>query len=176
MVALNTVRELADRKKRWRSLPLAGGLVALGLASVIGCASVPEGRAMLDAHTLYNDEILNQRKLDLTGEVFALNYVSHDPTRPDLESPEAIEQMIAPIFEAFPDIMWTVNDRFVSDDRIAVRWSATGTHKKDFMGIPATGKKIVITGLSVHRFEGTKIVETWDYADYLGLMQQLTGQ
>jgi hypothetical protein len=51
----------------------------------------------------------------------------------------------------------------------------TSCHEKDFLGIPATGRKIVIIGLSVHWFAAGKIVESWDYPDYMGMMQQLTG-
>jgi excisionase family DNA binding protein len=40
-------------------------------------------------------------------------------------------------------------------------------------GVPATGKQVTMTGMSIHRFAGDKIHESWDYYDALGLMQQL---
>jgi hypothetical protein len=42
-----------------------------------------------------------------------------------------------------------------------------------FMGIPATGKQIVIRGIQINRFGHGKIAETWDFTDYMGLMTQL---
>ena len=53
------------------------------------------------------------------------------------------------------------------------RWSSTGTHKGEFMGIPATGKKIKVDVVSISLFVGDKVVESWDYVDMLGMMQQM---
>ena len=54
-----------------------------------------------------------------------------------------------------------------------VRFIIRGTHLGMFRGIPATGKKIEMGGISIHRCAGGKIVEGWSFLDTLGMMQQL---
>ena len=141
----------------------------------MGCATTPKERDMFQIHSMYNDEILNERKVELAKEVFGPNYVSHDPGRPDI-GVEDMLQFFMSIFEAFPDMKWIVLNRFVSGNMMTIHFEATGTHKKEFMGIPATNRKIVFTGLTMHRFEGEKIAESWNYADIMGMMAQLTGE
>lgn len=58
-------------------------------------------------------------------------------------------------------------------NKIAVRWTGTGTHKGDFMGIPATGKHVSVTGITVDTFKDGKVVESWTNYDALGLLHQL---
>ena len=56
---------------------------------------------------------------------------------------------------------------------MVIRWTATGTHKGEMMGIPATGKQVTITGFDEFRISGGKITEMWQNYDQLGMMQQL---
>ena len=54
-----------------------------------------------------------------------------------------------------------------------IRWTAQGTHQGEFFGIPATGKRIAISGTSIYRIAGGQVAEEWTQADMLGLMTQL---
>jgi predicted ester cyclase len=56
---------------------------------------------------------------------------------------------------------------------VAVRFTTRGVHKGDFMGLPATGKSITITGIEIFHIENGKIAEIWGEANLFGLMQQL---
>ena len=58
-------------------------------------------------------------------------------------------------------------------DKVAYRWTLTGTHKGEFEGIPPTNKKVTVWAISISRIAGGKIVEDWSRVDTLGLMQQL---
>ncbi|MHA2377092.1 MAG: ester cyclase, partial [Candidatus Thorarchaeota archaeon] len=69
---------------------------------------------------------------------------------------------------------YTVEDMIEDDDKVVARWSAKGTHKGDFMGIPATGKQVAFSGIEIIRIENGKAVEEWEELDRAGLMQQLT--
>jgi steroid delta-isomerase-like uncharacterized protein len=77
------------------------------------------------------------------------------------------------ILGAFPDINFTVEDVFGAGDRVAVRWSATMTHTGDHLGMPASGKPVRITGITVVRITNNKIVEGWDNWDQLGMLKQI---
>ena len=74
---------------------------------------------------------------------------------------------------AFPDLHFTLEDVIGEGDRVVVRWTATGTHKAEVMGVPATGKRVAVTGIEVSRFADGKLAETWVNWDALGLLRQL---
>lgn len=77
------------------------------------------------------------------------------------------------MMKAFPDAKATVEDLVAVGDKIAYRITVTGTHKGEFAGIPATGKKIKIRSIGIARFTGGKVIEEWENFDELGMMQQL---
>jgi predicted ester cyclase len=58
-------------------------------------------------------------------------------------------------------------------ETVVARWSCRGAHKGDLNGIAPTGKQFAISGVSIVRFAGGKMVEGWINWDALGLMQQL---
>src|SRR5439155_22952243 len=74
---------------------------------------------------------------------------------------------------AFPDLQVNAEDLIAEGDRVVARWSSSGTHKGDFMGIPPTGKQVQITGIDLFRFSGGKIAEHWGVFDQLWMLQQL---
>ena len=74
---------------------------------------------------------------------------------------------------AFQDFRLTVEEVLSDGETTMARWSCRGTHKGELNGIAPTGKQISITGISVARFAGGKMVEGWVNWDALGLMRQL---
>ena len=78
-----------------------------------------------------------------------------------------------PIFPAFPDFNWSVEDVFAAGDKVVVRFVFRGTHQGEFMGIPATGIKVEVGGMNIIRIKDGKTVEDWEDADVLGWMMQL---
>jgi steroid delta-isomerase-like uncharacterized protein len=76
-------------------------------------------------------------------------------------------------YTAFPDLYHTVDDTIVDGDRVAVRFTLRGTHGGDFMGLPATGKPVVVGAVVVMRVEDGRAAELRGVFDRLGLMQQL---
>jgi steroid delta-isomerase-like uncharacterized protein len=77
-------------------------------------------------------------------------------------------------FEAFPDFHLTVQDLVAEGDRVAVRWTWTGTHNGEFMGAPATGKHVDGAGMGLYRISGSLIAEQWVTEDVTALMRQLS--
>jgi predicted ester cyclase len=58
-------------------------------------------------------------------------------------------------------------------DRVVCRERITGTHRGDYMGLPATGKRVEYNEIVIGRFADGRIVETWGVVDVLSLMKQL---
>jgi predicted ester cyclase len=109
----------------------------------------------------YMEELFNQRKFEVLDELFAPALLGR------------IRQTSVPFLMAFPDWHGTVEDIVVEGDTVANRWTGHGTHLGDQMGLPATGKAVTMTGITIFRVSGNEIVEEWTQADQVGLMQQL---
>src|SRR5215204_139671 len=121
------------------------------------------------------DEILNgQGNLNVADELFAPDYVGHNPASPeDTRGPEGVEEFASMFRSAFPDVHLSVEDQVAEGDKVVTRWIASGTHQGDLMGIAPTGKRVTVAGTSVERVVDGKIEETWDNYDALGMMQQI---
>lgn len=74
---------------------------------------------------------------------------------------------------AFPDLRFTIEDVIGEGDKVLTRWTLTGTQQGEFMGIPATGRAISVSGMSLDRIEAGLVVEGFDGWDALGLRRQL---
>ena len=112
--------------------------------------------------------------LDVVDELIASDYIGHDPATPEpLRGPEGVKQFIATYLAAFPDARITVEEQLAEGDLVATRWSGRGTHEGELMGIEPTGKQATVSGLTISRLQGGKIVEEFQNWDTFGLMQQL---
>ena len=116
-------------------------------------------------------ECWNKRDFSAIEELFP-DCIYHSPATGELRG-EAYRKFFASLLNAFPDGRLTVNDQVAEDDKVVARWSFTGTHKGQLMGIAPTGKQVAMTGISITRIINGKIVEAWEEWDSLGMMQQL---
>ncbi len=120
------------------------------------------------------EEIWNQGNPDAASDYFAGDFIRHDPSLPeDVRGLEAYKQLVTEFLTAFPDAHFIIDEMIGEGDKIAARYSFSGTHKGTFIGIPPTDKKVLATGIGISRFENGKIHEVWDYFDVLGLLGQL---
>jgi steroid delta-isomerase-like uncharacterized protein len=118
------------------------------------------------------DEILNKGNIDMIDTHFAEKYVNKTVTSTVNGKAEAKDYFGA-FLTGFSDINFVVDEIFGVDDRVVKRWTFNATHTGEFAGIPATGNKITLKGVSVSRIVDGKIAEELDYMDDLGFMQQL---
>lgn len=86
---------------------------------------------------------------------------------------EAMKTIITTCRAAFHDLHVTIEDLMQDGDRVTARFTARGIHRGEFMGLPPTGKPIVMTGIEIFRVQNGKIVELWGEANLIGLMHQL---
>ncbi|MBV9279943.1 MAG: ester cyclase [Chloroflexi bacterium] len=120
------------------------------------------------------EEVFNQGRDDVVDEIIAPNYVARFPGRPDpLRGPDGVKQNQRVFRTAFPDIHETVEEMITQGDRLAVRWTGSGTQHGPLMGIPPTGKQVTVTGISIFRIADGKVVEGWISMDLLAVLQQL---
>ncbi len=122
------------------------------------------------------EEVANEGRLEVTDELFVDNYVDHDPPSPTEvwpRGPEGARQSLAAYRTAFPDLHFTVEGMIAEGDEVAVRYVFDGTHRGEFLGIPATGREIRLTGIALWRILGQEIVESWSQFDVLDFIQQV---
>jgi steroid delta-isomerase-like uncharacterized protein len=115
--------------------------------------------------------------LDIIDELMATDYVFHDPVSPvEVHGPEGYKQEFGMYLTAFPDIQITFEQMIAEDDKVVIRWTLSGTHEGELMGIPPTGRRVAVRGISMYRVADGKFVETWPSYDALGMIQQLTAE
>lgn len=116
-------------------------------------------------------EGVNKGNLALFDEVYG-DCVYYSPATGELKR-EALKQFMASLLAAFPDGRWTIEGQVAEGDKVATRWSFTGTHQGELMGLAPTGKRVTASGMVIDRIVEGKIVEEWEEWDALGMMQQM---
>jgi steroid delta-isomerase-like uncharacterized protein len=120
-------------------------------------------------------EVWREGKNEIIYEVLAPDASLHGQVAPDVElkGPEGFVAFAERIRNTFPDTEVTVEDIFAVDDKVVARWVVTGTHSGHDLGVPPSGKRIRIAGVTIARFDNGKIVEGWDNWDRLGMLEQI---
>lgn len=118
------------------------------------------------------EEVWNTGNADLMDDLMDENMLDHNPI-PGLPAGRAARKQILAMFHSAFDVQIKLDLLLADGDYVVDRWSASLTHKGEFMGIPATGKTVHITGIDISRLANAKIVEAWHVEDIAGLMQQL---
>jgi steroid delta-isomerase-like uncharacterized protein len=121
------------------------------------------------------EEVWNKHRRDAIGEILAPDGVIHDGST-DSIGPDGFYPFFERLHGAFPDMRVAIHDTIAEHDRICVHWSATARHTGDGLGFPPTGKSLAVTGISILRVAGGKVVEAWQNWDMLGLLEQIQGQ
>jgi Predicted ester cyclase len=76
--------------------------------------------------------------------------------------------------KSFPDVQWHALDMVAQEDKVAVLWECTGTHKGDFMGIPATNKQFKTTFMNFYYFNDKgQITKDIAGVGMIGILQAL---
>jgi steroid delta-isomerase-like uncharacterized protein len=119
------------------------------------------------------EEIWSTGSAKLIDEHMASNYVLHKPPTGFSPDREGLKAILQAMHSAFPDLRMTVDDVIAEGDKVVQRRTYQGTHKGELFGIPATGKSISVSQITVSRVAGGKFVEEWAETDFLGLLQQL---
>ena len=118
-------------------------------------------------------ESLSERNPDLIEEFYPPDLVWHAPDQ-DIRGYEEARQFVSTFFDAFPDINITLEDVIAEGDQAVTRYTIRGTHRGETEEFgPPTGKQMELEGITIHRFDGGKIVEEWERYDNLSVLQQL---
>ena len=169
------------RRSRRLLAPLAGiALLAIALAERFRRrrGEQTEGRRhMSEANKTVSrrltEEAFNQGNYGVIDELVAPTFVNHDPATGDTKGPQGTRELIEGYRSAFPDIEIRIEEQVAEGDLVVTRWTGTGTHKGELMGVAPTGKGTTVTGVTIDKIKDGQIVESWNNWDTLGLMRQL---
>jgi steroid delta-isomerase-like uncharacterized protein len=111
------------------------------------------------------EEAWGKGNLAAVAEFMATDYVAHHVPSGLPPGADGLKQLIAAYRTAFPDLKSNLNDIFGKGDRVAFRWSVSGTHLGDWFGVSPTGDHVTATGITIFRIDGGKVVEGWTSID-----------
>lgn len=122
-----------------------------------------------------NEEAWLKGNLDAFDEVYAADYIWHRPPFPDANGLEAVKESIAGMRSAYSDIQIGYIEMIGEGNSIAYRYTLQAKHtgQSPNLPIPPTGKEVTLQGCIVAHIANGKIVEEFEYSDYLGFLQQL---
>ncbi len=118
------------------------------------------------------EEVWNKGRREAVEELLASDAVLHDGSVVT-QGVKGFYAFFDRMRSAFPDIHITVRDGFSQGDKGCVRWTCRMTHTGPGMGVPATGKTIEVTGITIVRAANGKLIEGWQNWDMLQLMDQI---
>jgi steroid delta-isomerase-like uncharacterized protein len=117
------------------------------------------------------EEILSRGHYELAQQLYARDFVNHG-----IHSNATFEQDQTALkgwHAAFPDVVITPEKLIAEDDLVTIYWIARGTNTGTGNGLPATGKKAELAGITIWRIIDRKIKEEWSAFDQLSMLQQL---
>jgi steroid delta-isomerase-like uncharacterized protein len=131
--------------------------------------SVEENKALARR---WNDEIWNKGNIAAADELMATNFVWRSAPPGMASDLESFKQYAATL-SSFSDVSCVAEDMVAEGDKVAVRWTWSGKHTSEYMGIAPTGRQATMTGISIIHIVGGKITAEWDEQDNMGFMAQL---
>ncbi len=117
------------------------------------------------------EEFYNTGDLSAIDRLYSPTYRDHQ-TGGTLDL-EQFKEWAKGLFTGIPDLKIIVHDLRVDGDMVTKRWVAKGTHKGEFLGVPASGNPIAVEGITVYRVQDGKLAECWEVMDTFTLMSQL---
>jgi steroid delta-isomerase-like uncharacterized protein len=118
------------------------------------------------------DRVWHRGELEYISHAFDPSFVAVVPRQP-FQRLDAYRRYILEVRTAFPDICFRIEDQVAEGEMLVTRYTIGGTHTGVFMGIRPTGRRISVTGMTMHRVHDGKFAESWTQWDVAGLLHQL---
>jgi len=119
------------------------------------------------------DALFTDGDLGAVDRCLSDDFVDHDPPFGGPGGAEGIRGAGALMRAGCPDWHSELHSLVAEDDLVVERFTASGTHEGEMMGVAATGKSLELRGINIFRIRDGKIVERWGRLDELALLRQL---
>ena len=120
------------------------------------------------------DEVWNKGRREAIDEMLGADCVIHDGDT-SIRGPQEFMQYFDRFQNAFSDIHFEFPEAIAEGDLVYLRWVVTHLHSGDGLGIPASGKRLRVTGMTLVRIVNGRFVEAWQNWDMMGMMEQIQG-
>jgi steroid delta-isomerase-like uncharacterized protein len=120
----------------------------------------------------YFEQVLRAGRIEELDTLLAPCFRSHSASGATVDR-DGYRAAVAATLAAFTDLEVELHDQIAEAGRIATRWSVTGTHSGIFAGLAATGRRVTVSGVHIHRIAHGQIIEHWEVLDLHGLLAQL---
>jgi steroid delta-isomerase-like uncharacterized protein len=111
-------------------------------------------------------------KIEVVDDVVAEDCIDHDPMPGQSQGRDGQRQTCQMVIDGLSDRS-VDDDVFAVGDRVIESWTFAGTHTGEFLGVPATGRRIAIRAIEIWRVADGMIVERWGVLDSGAVMAQL---
>jgi steroid delta-isomerase-like uncharacterized protein len=137
----------------------------------------PPGTGTSEQNKQYLENLVHQvidaQAPDRASEYYAENVLNHDPVPGEAPGRAGIVALLESVFEGFTEFRTTIEQQVAEADIAAHAWWQTFKHTGPYLGVPPTGKQVDVSGITIARIRGGKIVEQWEARDVIHLLQQL---
>jgi steroid delta-isomerase-like uncharacterized protein len=119
------------------------------------------------------DEVITQGNIESAAQYVWEDVVEQVPLPGQGPGLDGLKEILRAMRTGFPDIVFSITEQIAEGNKVASRFEWTGTHKGEFLGIPATGRPVNVWGIVIDHLENGRIKDTRIIMDTLGLMTQL---
>jgi predicted ester cyclase len=119
------------------------------------------------------EEFQGRRNLGIINDYLTPEFVDHTAPPGAPKSREGVTGFFSQFYAAFPDFHAIIHDQVAEGNKVVTRKTFHGTHRGEFLGIPATGREIAVDVFDILELSDGKVISHWGILDQLGLMQQL---
>ena len=120
------------------------------------------------------EESWSNGNMSVVDELVSSDFVDHDPPpNSDLHGPEGVKHVAQMFRSGFPDLKVNIEQLLEEGDKVAVRYTFTGTNTGNLLDIQPTNNRLNVASTDIYRVSNGKIAERWGGFDTLGLLEQL---
>jgi len=119
------------------------------------------------------EEVITQGDIDSASQFVWEDVVEQVPLPGEGPGLKGLQDVLRGMRSGFPDLNFAIKEQIAEGDKVASRFEWTGTHRGEFLGVPATGRPVRVWGIVIDRLEEGRIKDTRIIMDSLGLMMQL---
>lgn len=122
----------------------------------------------------FNKEFIQGGDMNAFGEIISPDFINQTAPPGVPKGPEGVLYFFNHFLKpAFPDLTVEIYDQVAEGDKVTTRKAFHATHTGEFMGVPATNKKVVMDVIDILRLRDNRLVEHWGVLDFQSVMAQL---
>jgi steroid delta-isomerase-like uncharacterized protein len=124
--------------------------------------------------TRFNREVIEQGNMDSFHELVSANCINHSAPSGTSNGPDGMIYFLQHVLrKGFPDVQVEILDQIAERDRVMTRKKLVATHAGEFMGVPATNKRVTIEVMDIIRLHEDKYAEHWGMSNISDIVRQL---